>query len=642
MENRIEALKLCLKKKKDKGRVKVNGGETILRKIYSVTKVQGKRYQSNLKESHLVAVKRISMYLKGTPNLGLWYSKGSGFDLKAYSESDYARCNMDRKSTSEGCQILGGKLVCWSGKKQSSVAMSSAKAEYVANAGCCAQVLWIKSQMADYDVLYDKVPIICDNTSAIAISNNPMLHSRTKHIDIRYHFIRDYIHFVPIDLQLADIFTMPLAEPSFTRLVAKLEVEEETKIITFLLLWWDKPISFIQDEFISAIGLPICKDVVPLPPKDTVRAELTTLGLFNKDKPTFSSTVLVNSSPLKMKYFSPIWKLFMKYIVKCLDLVHKLPNGKKNKELNICYTRFLSLIFEKLLGRNYASNDLTLVKPHTITTASFQRPLAYEVRLTSHMIKVAKLFAEPEQSLIPPFGETKKKRIPPSSIPKSPSKVLDQHVKEKGKDAGFVVMEEITFEQIVDEVDLKTQGAQENTKSPYDIESEIKIIKSYQAATISGLLFIHQSSSFDQDKYDEEGDASDYLSGLRSMPNDDLASITGFETQDYADHVSEEGTETLHAFADKPAQSDPFGHLHEELCLLHNKVNQLESNITKHVSDSIQATMPKIITNSLKEQLPSLLSDDLKDTLPQLIKAFIKSFVLESIVLNSKTWILCL
>ncbi|GKB95206.1 hypothetical protein Tco_0981343, partial [Tanacetum coccineum] len=157
------------------------------------------------------------------------YPKGSGFDLKAYFDSDYAGCNLDKKSTSGGCHILGGKLVCWSAKKQSSVAMSSAEAEYVVAAGCCAQVLWIKSQLADYDVLYDKVPIFCDNTSAIAISNNPVLHSRTKHIYIRYHFIRDHIlkgdielHFLPTDLQLADIFTKPLAEPSFTRLVAEL------------------------------------------------------------------------------------------------------------------------------------------------------------------------------------------------------------------------------------------------------------------------------------------------------------------------------------------------------------------------------------------------------------------------------------
>ncbi|GJZ26329.1 hypothetical protein Tco_0570582 [Tanacetum coccineum] len=184
------------------------------------------RYQANPKESHLVAVKRIFRYLKGTPNLGLWYSKGLCFDLKAYSDSDYTGCNLDIKSISRCCQILGGKLVCWSAKKQSSMAMSSAEAEYVVAARCCAQVLWIKSQLADYDVLYDKVPIFCDNTSVIAISNNLVLHSRTKHIDIMYHFIRDHIlkgdielHFVPTELQLADIFTKPLAEPSFTRLV---------------------------------------------------------------------------------------------------------------------------------------------------------------------------------------------------------------------------------------------------------------------------------------------------------------------------------------------------------------------------------------------------------------------------------------
>ncbi|GKD32074.1 hypothetical protein Tco_1242852, partial [Tanacetum coccineum] len=79
------------------------------------------------------------------------------------------------------------------------------------------------------------------------------------------------------------------------------EVEEETKTITFLLSWWDKPMSFTQDEFISPIGLPIGKDVIPLPPKEAIRAGLATLGLFDKDKPTLSSTVLVNSSPLKMK-----------------------------------------------------------------------------------------------------------------------------------------------------------------------------------------------------------------------------------------------------------------------------------------------------------------------------------------------------
>ncbi|GJX64875.1 hypothetical protein Tco_0299218 [Tanacetum coccineum] len=187
------------------------------------------QYRANPKESHLIVVKRIFRYLKGTPSLGLWYLKYSGFDLKGYLDSNYAGCNMDKKSTSSACQLLGGKLVCWSAKKQQSVAMSFAEAEYVAAARCCANILWMKSQLTEYDIIYEKVPIFCDNTSAIAISNNPVLHSRTKHIDIRYHFIRDHImkgdielHFIPTQYQLADIFTKPLDEPMFKRLIVEL------------------------------------------------------------------------------------------------------------------------------------------------------------------------------------------------------------------------------------------------------------------------------------------------------------------------------------------------------------------------------------------------------------------------------------
>ncbi|GKA17198.1 hypothetical protein Tco_0697035 [Tanacetum coccineum] len=197
------------------------------------------------------------------------------------------------------------------------------------------------------------------------------------------------------------------------------EVEEETKTITFLLSWWEKPMSFTQDEFIYDIGLPICKDAIPLPPKETCLGRMQ------------GSHDQMNLNQQTIAYCL-IWGLDIDIGgVIFSDLVHKLQNRKKNKELNICYIRFLSLIFEKLLGRNYVSNDLTLVKPHTITAASFQTPLPSEVPLTSHMLKVAKLSEEPEQSLIPPFREskaptdlkTKKKRIPPSSKPKSPYKV---------------------------------------------------------------------------------------------------------------------------------------------------------------------------------------------------------------------------
>ncbi|KAI3771634.1 hypothetical protein L6452_02800 [Arctium lappa] len=187
------------------------------------------RYQSEPKESHLIAVKRIFRYLKGTSNLGLWYPKDSGFDLTGYSDSDFAGCKLDRKSTTGGCQLLGGKLVSWTSKKQNYVSTSTAEAEYVAAGSCCSQILWMRNQLLDYDLQLSKIPIYCDSTSAIAIANNPVLHSKTKHIEIRYHFIRDHVmngdielHFIPTDFHLADIFTKPLDETRFNFLISEL------------------------------------------------------------------------------------------------------------------------------------------------------------------------------------------------------------------------------------------------------------------------------------------------------------------------------------------------------------------------------------------------------------------------------------
>nr|GFB52572.1 retrovirus-related Pol polyprotein from transposon TNT 1-94 [Tanacetum cinerariifolium] len=108
----------------------------------------------------------------------------SGFDLTAYSDAYHVGCHLDRKSTSGSVQLLGDKLVCWSSKKQNFVSISTAESEYVAVSGCCAQVLWMRTQLTDYGFFYDKVPIYCDSKSAIAISCNPVQHTRTKHIDV--------------------------------------------------------------------------------------------------------------------------------------------------------------------------------------------------------------------------------------------------------------------------------------------------------------------------------------------------------------------------------------------------------------------------------------------------------------------------
>nr|GFA14838.1 hypothetical protein [Tanacetum cinerariifolium] len=186
------------------------------------------RYQENPNEHHMSAVKRIFRYLRGTINLGLWYSKDSGFDLTAYSDADHAGCHLDRKSTSDSLHFLGDKLVCWSSKKQNCVSISTAEFEYVA-VSCCAQVLWMRTQLTDYGLFYDKVHIYCDSKSAIAISCNPVQHTRTKHIDVRYHFIKDHaekgtteLYFVGTEYQFADLFMKSLPEARFKFLVKKL------------------------------------------------------------------------------------------------------------------------------------------------------------------------------------------------------------------------------------------------------------------------------------------------------------------------------------------------------------------------------------------------------------------------------------
>jgi hypothetical protein len=189
------------------------------------------RFQANPKECHLMAIKRIFKYLVHTPNLGLWYPKGSTFDLLGYSDLDYANCKVDRKSTSGTCQFLGRSLVSWSSKKQNSIALSTTEAEYVPAGACCAQLLRMRLTLRDFGCKFSKVPLLCDNESAIKLANNPVNHSRTKHIDIRHHFLKDHIakgdialSHVSTDKQLADIFTKPLDELRFCALRSELNI----------------------------------------------------------------------------------------------------------------------------------------------------------------------------------------------------------------------------------------------------------------------------------------------------------------------------------------------------------------------------------------------------------------------------------
>nr|CAN74666.1 hypothetical protein VITISV_005684 [Vitis vinifera] len=137
------------------------------------------RFQSCPKESHLSVVKRILRYLKGIMDIGLWYPKGDNFELIGYSDADFV-----------GCKDI--HLFTWHSKKQNSVALSTAEAEYIEAGLCCAQILWMKQTLSGFNLIFEHVPIKCDNTSAINISKNLEQHSRTKHIEIRHHFLRDH------------------------------------------------------------------------------------------------------------------------------------------------------------------------------------------------------------------------------------------------------------------------------------------------------------------------------------------------------------------------------------------------------------------------------------------------------------------
>nr|GEY61821.1 retrovirus-related Pol polyprotein from transposon TNT 1-94 [Tanacetum cinerariifolium] len=186
-------------------------------------------------EKHLHAIKRIFRYLRGTVNQGLWYPKDSSFTLTAFTNVDHVGCQDTRRSTSGSLQFLGDRLVSLSSKRHKSVAISSTKAKYIALSGCCAQVLWMRSQLTDYGLGFNKIPMYCDNKSAISLCCNNVQHSRSKHIDIRYHFVKEQVkkgvielYFVNTEYQLADICTKALGRERIKFLINKLGMRSFT------------------------------------------------------------------------------------------------------------------------------------------------------------------------------------------------------------------------------------------------------------------------------------------------------------------------------------------------------------------------------------------------------------------------------
>ncbi|PKU85369.1 Retrovirus-related Pol polyprotein from transposon TNT 1-94 [Dendrobium catenatum] len=192
------------------------------------------QHMQNPQPPHTYLLKRLLWYIRGTLHYGIPITK-SALTLTSYSDADWAGDPVSRKSTSGFCSFLGTTLISWSVKKQHTVARSSTESEYRALAAATADILWLRRVLDDFGINTNTpTDLHCDNTSAIAIANNPVFHARTKHIEIDQRFIRDHIHnnnirLLPISTidQTADILTKPLTTPRFQLLRNKLTVIED-------------------------------------------------------------------------------------------------------------------------------------------------------------------------------------------------------------------------------------------------------------------------------------------------------------------------------------------------------------------------------------------------------------------------------
>lgn len=197
-------------------------------------------FQSDPRETHDIAVKRIFRYLTGTMDYGLWYPKDDVFRLYAYTDSDWAGDVDDQKRTKGGAFFLGNKLVSWLSKKQSYTSLSTTEVGYVVVATNYTQILWMKQMLKDIRVSYDEpIFIHYDDIFVIDMSKNPAFHSKSKHISIRYNFLKEKVEekevrliYVPTKEQIVDILTKPFPKYTFEYLRDQLGVTtppEETQ-----------------------------------------------------------------------------------------------------------------------------------------------------------------------------------------------------------------------------------------------------------------------------------------------------------------------------------------------------------------------------------------------------------------------------
>jgi hypothetical protein len=196
------------------------------------------QFMSQSRQTHWIVAKHVLRYLRGTIGHGLRYTSSIDMRLQGYTDSDWERSAVDRKSTSGCCFTLGSAMVSWCSRKQTYVVLSTAEAEYIALSVAVHEAVWLHKILADlFGHVLDSTIIHCDNQSCVKLSENPVFHDKSKHIEIKYHYIQDMVQrkevlvqYLPTDEQVVDVLTKPLTRMKFKYFHDRLGVVENASL----------------------------------------------------------------------------------------------------------------------------------------------------------------------------------------------------------------------------------------------------------------------------------------------------------------------------------------------------------------------------------------------------------------------------
>ncbi|GJW60181.1 hypothetical protein Tco_0109516 [Tanacetum coccineum] len=389
------------------------------------------------------------------------------------------------------------------------------------------------------------------------------------------------------------------------------------------------PKAEVPTRWLRVVPIKPSENCVSVPPKETMKPGLATLRLFDEKHPHLLSTDLINSSPVRIN-------------------LHPT-SGKPEPKTNISYTRYLSLIMEHLLEDKYKNDDLLSLKPHNTTTTTFKPTLENEVALIAHMCKVVALSPYPIKSLLPPSREVNandiadksssrtsvqpvtqskaptvrkpmKKKIPSSTQPKALQTIRESSLTTQVAET-HPAEETVAIVDAIKSLDT-SKSVEEQVNQPKNAKAEkmklirrirlLKIIKKFQPTRLDDyaqITFLVAEPSHFEYVQSMHGDSD---SGLHSMPDDDIASLDGFESLDSADQESNSDHQDTSDTTFNASAEVRVGHLQGELHSLNTKVDQLESSISKTVADEIKSSIPSVVVDTLKAQLLGLLTEALK------------------------------